>query len=945
MLRLQMFGGLSIDAAEKRTVAASVAPIDPSVLPLNGAAVQRRPLALLAFLAAARDAGRSREEVLLHLWPDSTPARARNVLKQTLYTLRRDLRAPDIVLTSGERYRLNPAVITSDVAEFETAIERGDVERAIAIHRGPFLDGFALDDVPEFTRWARSERHRLAAHAEAARCAVVAGHPPQPIVATASGRAPARRANARRLARGGLIALAALTSLFVLQAGRHTRQSGPVGAAVGDSAVIAVMPFDVSSADPALAFLGTGMVDMLSVRLSGDDRPDLRTVDPRIALDAWERTPSNREVTSPATTAVPLRFAQRLGAGRVLRGDVVGTPNHVVLSADVLAVPSGRTIARASVVGNADSLSVLVDRLSASLLLGAEAGVETAARTTLASTPLAVIRDYLQGQAAYRAGRYEEAVQHFDRALASDSTFALAALRLAQAAGWAGAPDRTIRRGARLAWKYQDRLSARARLVLAASVGGVDALRSGYAPDTAVINAAEHAAEANVDDPELWYWLGDRYLHLGAAIGLTAPLERASAAFRRAATVDPTFAPPFVHLVQLAAFSGDTGALAVFGRRLLQRDSTSESAQFVRWRMAVASKDSNTLGMLRSRFDVMPLGTLRLILGTAQSDAVSLDDADRAVAALLRRSATAGERGISLVLAHAYALNRGRWADALRATTALGDADPVPRWHLRIRVLDALYAGGDTAAGRAAADTLRAFADAPLSSDPRARSAQYEDLSVVTQWQLWHGERRGLARALERLTGDASRPDSLRRRVANRIDSALLRAIAANTGGVRDVAAVHTLDTLLAANVLAPAEWPALYPALVAAQLFAANGRPDLALTAVRRQLYYFPESTYLAASRALEVELETQLGDTASAAAARRDLRAFLGEGYDSHIDAINKLLGATPRILTPKPKVISAIGSERKLQHVVGSSRPRGGANDRRGRVELDLDVHRRG
>src|SRR5689334_13899569 len=147
MLRLQLLGTLSIEhAAGQSTHASSVATTDTAAVPLNGAAVQRRPLALLAFLATAREAGRSREEVLLHLWPDSTPARARNVLKQTLYTLRRDLHAPDVVLTHGDRYRLNPAVITSDVAELEAAIERGDVARALALHWGPFLDGFSLGD-------------------------------------------------------------------------------------------------------------------------------------------------------------------------------------------------------------------------------------------------------------------------------------------------------------------------------------------------------------------------------------------------------------------------------------------------------------------------------------------------------------------------------------------------------------------------------------------------------------------------------------------------------------------------------------------------------------------------------------------------------------------------------------------------------------------------------
>jgi hypothetical protein len=162
-------------------------------------------------------------------------------------------------------------------------------------------------------------------------------------------------------------------------------------------------------------------------------------------------------------------------------------------------------------------------------------------------------------------------------------------------------------------------------------------------------------------------------------------------------------------------------------------------------------------------------------------------------------------------------------------------------------------------AARAVIDTLRPFVDAPLSRDPRARSAQYDDASVVTQWRLWHGDRAGLATALHRLTGRPSLTDSLRRQVANRIAIALLHAIATNTGGAHDVAAVETLDSLVAANVLAPFEWPGLYPTLVAAQLFSANGRADRALTTVRRQLYYFPESSYLAASRALEARLAAQ--------------------------------------------------------------------------------------
>src|SRR5690242_12123094 len=143
MLRLRMLGGLSIHhACEPLAPPASVASLgsaDAGPTQLTGAATQRRPLALLAFLATAREGGTSRDEVLLHFWPDSTPARARNVLKQTLYALRRDLGTPDLLIARGDRLRLNPAVITSDVSELEAALECGDIARARELYVGPFL--------------------------------------------------------------------------------------------------------------------------------------------------------------------------------------------------------------------------------------------------------------------------------------------------------------------------------------------------------------------------------------------------------------------------------------------------------------------------------------------------------------------------------------------------------------------------------------------------------------------------------------------------------------------------------------------------------------------------------------------------------------------------------------------------------------------------------------
>ncbi|MFN2564352.1 MAG: winged helix-turn-helix domain-containing protein, partial [Gemmatimonadaceae bacterium] len=82
-MRLRTFGGISVDGAPQA---------------LGGAATQRRPLALLALLAAAGDRGISRERLLALLWPESNTEQARNALRQTLYALRRDLGAPELLL-------------------------------------------------------------------------------------------------------------------------------------------------------------------------------------------------------------------------------------------------------------------------------------------------------------------------------------------------------------------------------------------------------------------------------------------------------------------------------------------------------------------------------------------------------------------------------------------------------------------------------------------------------------------------------------------------------------------------------------------------------------------------------------------------------------------------------------------------------------------------------
>ena len=142
--RLRTFAGLSLESTDAGSV------------PHTG----RRPLALLALLAASGPRGLSRDKVTALLWPERDTERGRNSLSQALSALRRDLGADDPTL-GGSEIRLNPEVVTSDVEEFESSLAQGKAERAETIYEGPFLDGFFLTDAPEFERWVEQRRSLL----------------------------------------------------------------------------------------------------------------------------------------------------------------------------------------------------------------------------------------------------------------------------------------------------------------------------------------------------------------------------------------------------------------------------------------------------------------------------------------------------------------------------------------------------------------------------------------------------------------------------------------------------------------------------------------------------------------------------------------------------------------------------------------------------------------
>ena len=130
-------------------------------VPVTGPAAQRRRLALLALLGRAAAGGMSRDRLMATLWPESDEESARNLLKQALFVLRRELGAG--ILLGSTELRLDPDQLRCDAREFERLLDEGRPTEAVALYRGSFLDGFHLGhDAEAFERWTDAERAELA---------------------------------------------------------------------------------------------------------------------------------------------------------------------------------------------------------------------------------------------------------------------------------------------------------------------------------------------------------------------------------------------------------------------------------------------------------------------------------------------------------------------------------------------------------------------------------------------------------------------------------------------------------------------------------------------------------------------------------------------------------------------------------------------------------------
>ena len=135
----------------------------------------KKSQAMLAFLGVKPSQLVSRDKMANLLWSSTAPEQARQSLRQTLSTLRRELAQVSpkkILVEEGDFLSLDASMVQVDVVELESLIAAGTPEAldpATRMYDGDFLDGFLIDE-ERFDQWVIAERdrlHRLALRAHA----------------------------------------------------------------------------------------------------------------------------------------------------------------------------------------------------------------------------------------------------------------------------------------------------------------------------------------------------------------------------------------------------------------------------------------------------------------------------------------------------------------------------------------------------------------------------------------------------------------------------------------------------------------------------------------------------------------------------------------------------------------------------------------------------------
>ena len=483
-------------------------------------------------------------------------------------------------------------------------------------------------------------------------------------------------------------------------------------AAVVDQRAIAIAPFRVGGAAPAVKYVREGLADLMVPQIQSV--PGTRVLGVRLVMDRWRRAAGSAD--TDLDDAGALRVAKDAGAGQLIIGDAVGSADRLTITARLLDVANGNEIAKSQVTGPADSLVSSAARLTTELLALRDGATRDRVRTVLSMRPEALTA-YLGGEREYRHGRYAAAAKAFADAYATDTTFALAALRVSSSNGWTSAgliPGDWIDR----AWRHRNRLTGADSLLLSAVTGSTYPLP--LARHDHFRELGELATRAN--SAEIWFQYGDQLLHYGGAAAETNIVERSLQAFQRAEAIDSSFAPALEHQWMLYEALKDSAASSSAMKRQARVDSTGDFYVFTELMAAGSSGRPVPKAML----DAIPRDQLAL-MAIMSSGADADFDVSPNMALADSLSARANRAGTSVpYLERQFAWNTGRPSRAVAMREEAGTPESMSD-----DVLAALTWDGDSVVAKRSAaglaEWVRAHPSDSLTSD-RAMALFHEGL-------------------------------------------------------------------------------------------------------------------------------------------------------------------------------------------------------------------------
>ena len=337
---------------------------------------------------------------------------------------------------------------------------------------------------------------------------------------------------------GGVLAAAALIGAVTIW-----RMGGPTSAVLDPNRVM-VYPFVTPAGYSGAQTVGEDVATIIGNALDAAD--PLRWVDGWAMLAAKDR--ENIRLLEPDDAR---RLAREKRCATFITGRLVPSGDSVKVYLTLNDVSGDSVLAQGEATGSAkDPWRQGLRAMSSILPRLIPGGTRDVSADWKDRSPGAVA-SFLLGEAAFRRVQMTDALTRFRKAIELDSTFALAALRGAQAASW---NHRSVEAASMVSVALTQPLPPRYHQLAI----GIAAYLAGRA-DSAIVHL--HAAtEADPDMTVAWMQLGEVYTHLLPLAGNTDSL--ADLAFSRARMLDTNAASALLHPIEMRLRRADTAAAA-----------------------------------------------------------------------------------------------------------------------------------------------------------------------------------------------------------------------------------------------------------------------------------------------------------------------------------------------------------------------------------------------